>query len=94
MFGRWSKALHLSKNVAGKSLMLQLLIAVTLRGSNLFSLLSFLSVSFLSLKDKFLSIIANLTGAMLNFSVSNLDFLVTKPEYLNISKQSDIFFFF
>lgn len=94
MFGRWSKSLHLSKNVTGKSLLLQLLIAVTLRGSSLASILSFLSISFLGLKDKFLSVISNIAGAILSFSFSNLDFLVVKPEYLTITKQSDIYFFF
>ena len=94
IFGKWSKALHISKNITGKSLFLQLLLAVTVRSNSLKSIISFLSLSFLNLKDKFLSTTANLSGVFLNFSFSNLDFLLVKPEYLTVSKQLNIYFFF
>lgn len=84
----------MSKNISGKSLFLQLLLAVTVRSNALKSIITFLSLSFLNLKDKFLSTVANLSGTFLNFSFSNLDFLVVKPEYVSVAKQLNIYFFF
>jgi len=71
-----------NRSLSNKSLCLQLLLHCTVRADRLDSLVNFLNASFLELRDKYLDLSLTLNRDTLYFSIPELDFFVTKPEYL------------
>lgn len=92
--GRWLGHIKSSNFSKGKGQVLQVLFHVTIRRLALNALINFLIVSFYSLADKYLNIDTTVSLNSCFFSISSIDFLAVRPEYLNISNINKIYFYF
>ena len=91
--GRWLGKIKSSSFGKGRSQVLQVLFHVTARKNALTSLINFLSVSFAGLRDKYLSIDANISLNSCFFFISSVDFLAIRPEYLKLQFFTKLYFF-